>query len=339
MATASVEEVETFSDHPHEISPEELARLAADKPIRAYLAGKFESDAKRHWDIFYRNHRTNFFKDRHWLEREFEPLGIAARNKTPAVLLEIGCGVGNAVFPLLASNPSLRAYACDLSPRAVDHVKAHEAYAEGRCTAFQCDLTADDLCSKSSSDDGGGSSSSGEGITPGTVDFCTALFVLSAMSLTQIPAAIRNVARALKPGGRVFFRDYAIHDHAQLRFKPGHKISDNFYVRQDGTRAYYFRAEELSALFTAEGLFEEQSVVYASRKTVNKKEGLTAARTFVQATFVRSGVFPTNDADAAAVAMVPEAAKKAGIEEASESEGGGGARAKKIEATATATAN
>lgn len=25
-----------------------------------------------------------------------------------------------------------------------------------------------------------------------------------------------------------------------LRFNPGHKISENFYVRQDGTRAYYF---------------------------------------------------------------------------------------------------
>ncbi len=25
-----------------------------------------------------------------------------------------------------------------------------------------------------------------------------------------------------------------------LRFKPGHKLSEHFYVRQDGTRAYYF---------------------------------------------------------------------------------------------------
>ena len=38
----------------------------------------------------------------------------------------------------------------------------------------------------------------------------------------------------------MLFRDYGLYDHAMLRFSGGHKLSDNFYVRQDGTRAYYF---------------------------------------------------------------------------------------------------
>ena len=38
----------------------------------------------------------------------------------------------------------------------------------------------------------------------------------------------------------MLFRDYGLYDHAMLRFGRGHKLSDNFYVRQDGTRAYYF---------------------------------------------------------------------------------------------------
>jgi len=38
----------------------------------------------------------------------------------------------------------------------------------------------------------------------------------------------------------VLVRDYGLYDHAMLRFTPGHKLADSFYVRQDGTRAYYF---------------------------------------------------------------------------------------------------
>ncbi|XP_019060523.1 mRNA N(3)-methylcytidine methyltransferase METTL8 isoform X1 [Fukomys damarensis] len=176
---------------------------------------KYESEASKYWDTFYKIHKNKFFKNRNWLLREFpeilpveikteEKMGEPLRDlietnaancfsRMPEVknhdekssgssdgqskgesgrpsldseehekrllktelfpgssatfrILEVGCGAGNSVFPILnilQNTPESFLYCCDFAPGALELIKSHSSYRAAQCSAFVHDVCDD----------------------------------------------------------------------------------------------------------------------------------------------------------------------------------------------------
>ena len=161
-------------------------------------------------------------------------------------MLEVGAGAGNTAFPIVRGNqnPELVVHAVDFSKGAVETMRGSREYGGneiGRVGVLRADVW--DVA-----DEGGGDGEN-EGLPPGlsegSVDVVIMIFIFSALSPKQWEQAVRNIYRVLKPGGEVLFRDYGRGDLAQVRFKAGRWMEENFYVRGDGTRVYFFEKDEL----------------------------------------------------------------------------------------------
>ena len=203
----------------------------------------FHSAPASYWDTFYSSHENRFFKDRKWLHLEFPELVEAtlegAGDKT---VLEVGCGAGNTVFPLLEINKNVRLkiWACDYSKEAVSVVRSNPLYTSppaGQCSASVWDLSSPD--------------SLPNGLQAASVDMVVLIFVFSALHPREWSQAVTNIRTLLKPGGIVLFRDYGRYDLPQLRFKKRRMLQDNFYLRGDGTRVYFFEPQQLFDIFNA----------------------------------------------------------------------------------------
>uniref|UniRef100_A0A1D1Y5A5 Methyltransferase-like protein 6 n=2 Tax=Anthurium amnicola TaxID=1678845 RepID=A0A1D1Y5A5_9ARAE len=246
------------------------ASTTSGRPVTPYWREKYERDARKYWDIFYKRHRDKFFKDRHYLDKEWGSY-FNAQGGQKLVVLEVGCGAGNTIFPLTSTYPDVFVHACDFSPRAVDLVKANKDFRDDRVNAFICDLTVDDLREK---------------ILPSSVDIVTMVFMLSAVAPEKMPLVVQNIGRILKPNGHVLLRDYAIGDLAQERLTcKEQQISENFYVRGDGTRAFYFSNDFLTSLFTNNGFHTVEIGVY-KKQMENRSLELVMNRRWVQAVFM-----------------------------------------------------
>ena len=88
---------------------------------------------------------------------------------------QVGCGVGNALCPVLAVNRAAVGFGCDFSPTAVACLRAHPQYDAARTHAWVDDITAPaGLCGPGKAPEHG-------------VDFATLMFVLSAIAPDSMP--------------------------------------------------------------------------------------------------------------------------------------------------------
>lgn len=242
-------------------------------PVSEFDQARFNQHPEKWWDLFYKQKTSTFFKDRKWLGQEFPVLKeVTAKDAGKKTILEVGAGAGNTAFPILRmnENPGLKLFAVDFSKKAVETMRSAEEYATSKrvMQADVWDAAGEDLP---------------VGVEEGSVDIVIMIFIFSALHPSQWQQAVSNIRRILKPGGEVLFRDYGRGDLAQVRFKAGRWMQDNFYVRGDGTRVYFFDKEELKSIW-GDG-FDVVNLDVDRRLIVNRQRRLKMYRCWIQGRF------------------------------------------------------
>ncbi|KAF6153235.1 hypothetical protein GIB67_036581 [Kingdonia uniflora] len=249
------------------------------------------------WRGFHHRHSTGrFFKERRYLLKEFPELLHCCDGGGDGEffkVLEVGCGNGSTVLPILRGNQSIIVYACDCSTEALERAnKMIEATVEvsikQRFHPFFCDLSRSGfpnwlICSKENTEIYSKDTPQSQSCVGG-VDFVTLIFTLSAVPFQSMPTAIAECKSALKPGGLLLFRDYGLYDMTMLRFQPDKRMGFREYMRFDGTRSYFFCLETMRELFIGVG-FIELELEYCCVKSVNRRNGKKMRRVWVHGKF------------------------------------------------------
>ena len=213
---------------------------------------EFRRNASTNWNVFYSQNKTNFFKDRHYLHKAFpkefgwlyahdhddddQDAHAIMSTKENVTIVEIGCGVGNAILPLLEQHTELMSHnhcnaadvdgsptipptstlnihCLDFAPTAIQLLKEDarfkSAAMEGRATGHVYDLSS--MHPSTISTGGEDEHSNSNSVLAQSADVAILLFCLSAIGPHPSPSldrAARHVIDMLKPGGTLVLRDY-----------------------------------------------------------------------------------------------------------------------------------
>ena len=270
-----------------------------------------DKDDEQAWNKFYSSHQTNFFKDRHYLQKAFPEefcvsnervsKGSDNNQRRKRTLVEIGCGVGNALLPFLEEDDNDNSesnsdsdgafqwtvHGLDLSKVAIEWLRQDtrfvQAAKEHRAWAYVCDISA--LPPPNALD----TLTISEGCR-GVADVSTLLFCLSAIAPGPgMIQAVKNAAATLKPKtGVLVFRDYGRFDEGQMKVGTSRNKQlddDNFYRKHDGTKCYYFSLEDVRELFERHAGLAVVELKYLRRIYRNRGTNEVRRRVWVQGRF------------------------------------------------------
>lgn len=179
-----------FGHSARQLTDEEIDKLTSDTELICdFRRRKLEKDCRKNWDLFYKRNEDRFFRDRNWTTREFQELleqSIETNDDRQLRLLEVGCGVGNFIWPLLESGLPFRFYACDFSPRAIELFRKNERFDPKRCHLFQADITETNGIRLNLPSDNGD--------VDFKFDFVALIFVLSSIHPDKMPLALQNIS-------------------------------------------------------------------------------------------------------------------------------------------------
>jgi 2-polyprenyl-3-methyl-5-hydroxy-6-metoxy-1,4-benzoquinol methylase len=167
--------------------------LEQGDPLTDHWKSNYIDKASKYWHLFYKRNQDHFYKDRHYLHVVFPELASSSDSPSHQPhLLEVGCGVGNAILPLLEIHPTIQITAIDFADSAVRILQEKiVSLACDRIHASRCDIVNDPIPAADQS-----------------LDYILCMFVLSAIDPMHHPLVLNKLFQKLKYGGKLFFRDY-----------------------------------------------------------------------------------------------------------------------------------
>ncbi|KPA78096.1 hypothetical protein ABB37_06289 [Leptomonas pyrrhocoris] len=230
-----------------------------------------------------------------------------------AWILECGCGTGSTLLPIMreCTNRNVHFVGFDISVSALTHFSDHEiakGYIERqKLTLFPLAIGSQSINAETELPDSAAKRQrldNNEELVADTLakvnksrknqkfDVVFLIFVLSALpSVNKMVLALKQLKQVMKPGGILFFRDYALPDHNFFRFlaKMDNKVGDVAFAKGDNTTQAFFHREFTTQLFAAAGFTEvddaDSKLTYHCNRIENRKNGKRMDKIFINGTF------------------------------------------------------